>query len=58
MISESRKAVAAFIVAFLGPLAVLLATSNPIGWREVLAAFVAGTIAGFTTWLVPNKSQL
>ena len=58
MISESRKAIAAFIVAFLGPLAVLLATNNPIGWREFAAALVAGIIAGFTTWLVPNATKL
>ena len=42
MISESRKAIAAFIVAFLGPIGVLLAADTPLDWRGVLSAFVAG----------------
>jgi len=58
MISESRKAIAAFIVAFLGPLGALLATSTPIGWRESIAALILGLIAGFATWIVPNGSRV
>ena len=59
MLSESRKAVAAFVLAFLGPLAVLLAaTDQPIGVREVLSALVAGVIAGLGTWVIPNATKL
>lgn len=57
MIAESRKAIAAFLLAFLGPLGVLLAaTDEPLDWRKAAAAFVAGVIAGLGTYLVPNAT--
>ena len=55
MISESRKAIAAFIVAFLTPVGTMLASGQPLDWRVWAASVVAGLIAAFTTWIVPNR---
>lgn len=56
MISESRKAIAAFLLAFLGPIGVLLtATDQELNVRNGLASLVAGLIAGLGTYFMSNK---
>jgi hypothetical protein len=57
MISESRKAIVAFLLAFLGPVGVLLASDVALDWRNVLSAFVAGLIVGLGTYVVPNAPK-
>jgi hypothetical protein len=55
MISESRKAIVAFLLAFLGPIGVLLAaTDQELNVRNVLASLVAGVIAGLATYFTTN----
>jgi hypothetical protein len=58
MISESRKAIVAFVLGLLGPLAVLLASPNDLDWRSFVSALVAGLIVGLGTYAVPNAPKL
>jgi hypothetical protein len=59
MLAESRKAIVAFLVAFLGPLGVLLAATDvALDWRVVTSAVVAGLIAGLATYAVPNAPKV
>jgi hypothetical protein len=57
MISESRKAIAAFLIAFLTPVSTMLATAHPIDWRAWVTAVVAGLLAGAAIWVVPNAPK-
>lgn len=58
MIAESRKAIVAFLLAFLGPIGVLLAATDvALDWRVVASAVVAGLIAGLATYAVPNAER-
>lgn len=54
MLAQTRKAWVAGIITFLGPFVVLLGTANPIDVRAAVLAFFTGTIAGLTTYIVPN----
>lgn len=54
-VAEIRKAIAAFLLAFLGPIGVVLAaTDQPLDWRVVVSAVISGLVAGLTTYAVPN----
>lgn len=55
MIAESRKALMAALVAFLGPLAVLLSTVGPLTGEQWALAVVSGLVAALSTYLVPNR---
>ena len=57
MISESRKAIVAFVLGLLGPIAVLLASPADLDARTVASAVVAGLIVGLGTWAVPNAPR-
>lgn len=54
MISESRKAIAAFLIAFLTPVSTMLAAAYPIDWRTWTTAIISGLLAGLAIWVVPN----
>jgi hypothetical protein len=59
MISESRKAIVAFLLAFLGPLVTLLTAFDvELGWRVVLATLLTGLVAGLGTYVVPNSPKV
>jgi hypothetical protein len=65
LLTTSRKAtvgaVIASLVAFLGPLAALYVSDQPITGRLVIGCLLAGAIAGLTTfggtWAAPNTEE-
>jgi hypothetical protein len=57
VVSESRKAIVAFVVAFLGPIGGLLATNVPLDARSWGAAAAFGVAAGLATYLTPNAPK-
>jgi hypothetical protein len=58
MITPVDKAIVAFLLAFLGPIGVLLAATDvALDWRVVASAVVAGLIAGLATYAVPNAER-
>lgn len=54
MLTTSRKATAATLVAFLAPLAALFASEQDITWRVLVACVLAGLIGGLTVWATGN----
>lgn len=54
LLTTSRKATAGALAAFLGPLAALYASDQPITGRLVVACLLAGAIAGLTVWATGN----
>lgn len=57
-VAESRKAITAFVVAFLGPIGGLLASDVTLDARAWGAAAVFGVAAGLATYLVPNAPKV
>lgn len=54
LLTTSRKALVGALVAFLGPLASLYASSVEITGRLVIGCVLAGAIAGLSVWSAPN----
>jgi hypothetical protein len=54
LLTTSRKATVGALVAFLGPLAALYASDQPITGRLVVGCLLAGAIAGLSVWSTGN----
>jgi hypothetical protein len=55
----AQKAWAAAVIAGLGPILVLLtSTDEPITWRNALASVIAGVVTGLGVFATPNKGHV
>lgn len=54
LLTTARKATAGALAAFLGPLAALYASDQPITLRLVVGCLLAGAVSGLTVWATGN----
>lgn len=54
LLTTSRKALAGTLIAFLGPLAALYVSDQPITGRTIVGCLLTGAIAGLTVWITGN----
>ena len=55
LFTTARKALAAAIVATIGPLVALLQADDPLTLRGLLVAGLSGLAAGVATWATVNE---
>lgn len=57
LLTTSRKATAGALAAFLGPLATLYASDQPLTGHLVVGCLLAGAVAGLTVWATGNTEK-
>ncbi len=57
LLTTARKATAGSLAAFLGPLAALYASAQPITGRLVVGCLLSGAVAGLTVWATANTDE-